>query len=350
MPRTLRVLIVEDNPADAELVLRELRRASYDPQWERVDSEADYVARLEPGLDVILSDYTMPNFSGRRALTLMQERGLDLPFIIISGTIGEDLAVEVMRQGAADYLLKDRLARLGPAVAMAVEKYRLRKENEKAVEALRQSEYKYRQLFESLNEAAFLIECSSRRILDANLRAEELLGRPRAEILGMDEVKLFGSGKDGSAAGRLTDPVQTPRGQWLKFDIVRKDRETITVRASVTSLNLSGRPCVLALMGDLTSHAYLGEGIQMVMADEAGWLPGGLLSSMTQQIRSPMSGLVGVLDELLNEIPSTRREVVETGRNAAMSLLKLLEDSEESLRAGAGPAISQSFVERDHTA
>ena len=120
MPRTLRVLLAEDSPSDAELTVRELRKAGFSPEWHRVDTEADYIASLHPDLDIILSDYSMPQFGGIRALEILNERGLEIPFIIVSGTIGEDTAVAAMKNGATDYLLKDRLARLGPAVELAV--------------------------------------------------------------------------------------------------------------------------------------------------------------------------------------------------------------------------------------
>src|SRR4051812_8438711 len=112
MPRPLRVLLVEDRPTDAELVVRELRRAGFAPEWKRVDTEAAFAESLSPELDIILSDYDMPQFSGPRALELLREHDLETPFILISGTIGEDTAVAAMKKGATDYLLKDRLARL----------------------------------------------------------------------------------------------------------------------------------------------------------------------------------------------------------------------------------------------
>jgi signal transduction histidine kinase len=120
MALPLNVLILEDRPADAALMLHELRRAGFDPVWQRVETEADYLAHLHAGLDVILADYALPQFDALRALQLLQERGWDTPFLIVSGNIGEDRAVAAMKQGAADYLLKDRLARLGPAVARAI--------------------------------------------------------------------------------------------------------------------------------------------------------------------------------------------------------------------------------------
>lgn len=139
MPEPLNILLVEDHASDAELVLRELRRAGFEPVWERVQTKEEYCAKLRPDLQIILSDYAMPQFDGLTALKLLGERGLDIPFIIVSGTIGEETAVAAMKQGAVDYLLKDRLGRLGPAVIQALEQHRLRKERLRADEALRKA-------------------------------------------------------------------------------------------------------------------------------------------------------------------------------------------------------------------
>ena len=272
MKQPLRVLIAEDNPDDTELILRELRRAGFDPEWERVDTEAGYLGRLDPGLDIILSDCDMPQFSGSRALQLLRERGLDIPFIIVSGTIGEDSAVAAMKQGAADYLLKDRMARLGPAVVLALEQRRLHKESELAGEAMRQSEHKYRHVFESLSEAAFLIECASRRIVDANLCAENLLGRTRAEILGMDESELFPANESAESGHQLTNSaLQTARGQLEETALVTKDGRQIPVQISVAPVQLYGRSLVLALMTDITVRKRAEERVreQAAMLDQA---------------------------------------------------------------------------------
>ena len=140
MPKTLQLLIVEDNPADAELVLRELTRAGFAPQWSRVETEADYLAALKKAPDIILSDYSLPQFSGLRALELLQASGRDIPLILFSGTVGEDVAVEAMRLGAVDYLLKDRTVKLPSAVERALKEKQLRDERRQAAEALRESE------------------------------------------------------------------------------------------------------------------------------------------------------------------------------------------------------------------
>jgi signal transduction histidine kinase len=140
MPQPLKVLLAEDNPADTELVVRELHRAGFKPEWRRVDTEAAFLEHLHDGLDLILSDYQMPQFSGLRALELLKQSGLAMPFIIVSGTIGEETAVAAMKQGAADYLLKDRLARLGPAVSHALESSRLHAEHRNLEEQLWQAQ------------------------------------------------------------------------------------------------------------------------------------------------------------------------------------------------------------------
>ena len=112
----LRLLILEDRPTDAELMLRELRRAGYEPQWLRVETEAAFLTQLDQDWEIILADYHLPQFTGLRALELLRASGRDLPFILISGAIGEDKAVAAMKAGAHDYVMKDHLARLGPAV------------------------------------------------------------------------------------------------------------------------------------------------------------------------------------------------------------------------------------------
>jgi signal transduction histidine kinase len=131
MSHRTQILIVEDNPLDAELLIAELQRCGFEFEWNRVDTESDYLSALDAGPDLVLSDYELPSFNGLRALQLLKESPTsDTPFILISGTIGEELAVDAMRRGATDYLLKDRIGRLGTAVQRAlqgVREYRERK-------------------------------------------------------------------------------------------------------------------------------------------------------------------------------------------------------------------------------
>ena len=122
MPRgTLRVLHLEDSELDHELAMAQLRRSGLAVSVERVEDEASFVAALEQPWDVILSDYNIPGFSGLKALDIVRGLGMSVPFILVSGEIGEDVAVSAMRNGASDYLLKANLARLAPAVEHAID-------------------------------------------------------------------------------------------------------------------------------------------------------------------------------------------------------------------------------------
>jgi len=160
--RALRVLVVEDSVRDAEIIVRELRSAEFDVDWTRVDSEAQYLAALETAPDLILCDYTLPQFDGLRAVDLLVARDLEIPFILVSGTVGEEKAVLSIQRGVDDYLLKDRLARLVPAVRRALEIRRTRRERKLAMVALQRSERAYRQLVHSLPVAVYTTDTSGR--------------------------------------------------------------------------------------------------------------------------------------------------------------------------------------------
>jgi two-component system cell cycle sensor histidine kinase/response regulator CckA len=131
MTTPLNVLIVEDSPNDAELLVNELQKSGFDPKWKRIETESDYRASLDSKISVIFSDFSLPQFSTIRALELLQESKLEIPFIIVSGTIGEERAVESMKAGATDYVLKDKIGRLGPVVKRALREIKERVERKR---------------------------------------------------------------------------------------------------------------------------------------------------------------------------------------------------------------------------
>lgn len=148
MRRALRVLLVEDSVDDAELLLAELRRAGFDPSWTRVETEKDFLSEIARLPDVILSDYSMPQFNGIRAAQLLKREKLDIPFILVSGTVGEDVAVEAMRHGATDYLLKDRTGRLGSAVERALREAQSNRDQKRAESALQAAQLQLQKTLE----------------------------------------------------------------------------------------------------------------------------------------------------------------------------------------------------------
>jgi PAS domain S-box-containing protein len=181
LPTPLRALIVEDVPADAELMCAQLQRDGYLVEWSRVDCELAFRKALDSRLDVILSDCNLPSFSGFIALEILRSSGLDVPLIIVSGTIGEETATELMRQGAADYVNKDRPIRLGMVVSRAMAEAKLRRDRAGAVDDLRRAEVRFRGLFES-NVIGIVVADQDGRILEANSYFLSLVGCTRADL------------------------------------------------------------------------------------------------------------------------------------------------------------------------
>jgi signal transduction histidine kinase/DNA-binding response OmpR family regulator len=180
MKKPLKLLMAEDSADDAELILAQLRRAGFEPEWRRVQTEADFLAELETLPDIVLSDYSMPQFSGLRAAELAKQSGKDIPFILISGTVGEEAAVEAMKHGASDYLLKDRIVRLGNAVERALEQKRLRDERWFREEELRWKTTLLEAQLESSLDGILVVDNKGEKILQ-NRRMEELWKIPPAK-------------------------------------------------------------------------------------------------------------------------------------------------------------------------
>jgi PAS domain S-box-containing protein len=251
MNTPLRVLILEDRPAEAELMLHELRRGGFEPDWQRVETEADYLATLDPALDLILADYNLPQFDGLRALAMLQERGLDIPFIIVSGVIGEDLAVSAMKQGAADYLLKDRLARLGPAAAQALEQERLRDEKRWA-----ETQLTYQaNLLENLGDAVISTDLEF-KVTSWNPAAETMYGWSAREVIGQPLNQLVSPEYFEITIEELIKDF-LDKGYWRgETSHKRKDGTRMHILASVSLVKDSrGKPVsAVAVNRDITER------------------------------------------------------------------------------------------------
>lgn len=244
----LHALVVEDSEEDTRLLVRELKHGNYEVTYERVETaETLRQALTRETWDIILCDFAFPRFSGQEALRIVKESGLDLPFIYVSGTIGEDVAVEAMKAGAHDYVMKNNLARLVPAVERELRDAGERMRHRLAEESMRVSEYKYRHLFENMGDAAFLVEEKSGRIIDTNRQAEVLLRRPRAEILGMNQELLFQPGTEGTADG-------IREGHDCEASVARKDGVAVPVQINASPVELYGRGFLMALFHDASER------------------------------------------------------------------------------------------------
>ncbi|HVU34531.1 MAG TPA: PAS domain-containing protein, partial [Opitutaceae bacterium] len=202
VPARLSVLFVEDDPLDAELLLTQLRAAGFEVSWRRVDTEPAFLEQLELGADLVLADYRLPAFSGLRALRLLRARDREMPFIMVSGSIGDESAAECIREGANDYVLKDRLGRLGAAVASAIESRRLQQT------LLREREL-MRTLIDQSPDPIYVKDRDSRFVL-ANAAVARmygvatpaaLLGRTDADFIPRELARSFRADEERVLAG-----------------------------------------------------------------------------------------------------------------------------------------------------
>ena len=228
MKTPLRVLIVEDSESDACLVVRGLEQADYDVDWVRVETGEELRAALaEKQWDIVLADYTLPTFSAPLALETVKATGQDLPFIIISGTIGEEAAVAALKAGAHDFMLKRQLSRLAPAVEREIREAAERRAHRSAAEHLARLEKEKLLLLESTGEGIFGMDCQGRCTF-MNPAAAAMLGCDPREAIGTAINRLVGSARvathepgDGSslAAGRRGDDETFSRADGSTFPV-----------------------------------------------------------------------------------------------------------------------------------
>ncbi len=250
----LNVLILEDRPPDAELILYELKRSGYDCVSNRVDTQNEYLDAIDELPDIILADYSLPQFTAMQALRLLQERGYDIPFIVITGTISEEAAVETMKQGASDYLLKDRLSRLGQAVERALTQKALRDQKRKADEALRLSEDKFSKAFRISPDAISITRFSDSSYIEINEGFTHLTGYKPEEVLGktglvvsiwanMDEHQSF------ILSIQLCNQVSNMEGVFKN-----KQGKVWIGLISARIIEVNREPCVISIIRDITER------------------------------------------------------------------------------------------------
>jgi PAS domain S-box-containing protein len=267
MSTPLKVLIVEDSESDARLMVRQLERAGYAPVWERVETaEAMRTALGEQAWDLILADYFLPQSSAEQALAILHASGQDLPFIVVSGTIGEDVAVAMMKAGAHDYLLKNNLARLAPAVERELREAESRRQHRRAEDALRESEAKFR----ALTEESLVGVCAIQdgRFQYVNAALAHILGYTSEEPLALPAVAETVAEEDRALVAENIHRQVVGETKVLRYEFtaVRKNGDRRRMEMLGTATTLAGRPAVLGTALDITERKQAEEQIRELAA------------------------------------------------------------------------------------
>ena len=250
MARPLRVLIIEDSPEDAAIVLRELKRAGYDVLHERVDTEAGLLAALEhQPWDIVLSDFSMPEFNGLHAFELIKEREIEIPFIFVSGRIGEDRAAEAMKRGASDYILKDKLARLAPAVERELRDSEVRRQRRQMALALEESEQRFRAIIENALDVIVVLDTGGTfRLVSPS--AQTQLGYAPEELQGQSALALVHPEDVPRVQATLAEVLQAP-GNTARTEFRHRHKDGSWRHFEVIGKNLLAMPAIGGLLGIL---------------------------------------------------------------------------------------------------
>jgi PAS domain S-box-containing protein len=252
MSNPLRVLIVEDSADAAALLLLELRRGGYSVTFEQVDTPAAMEAALDQhAWDIVVADHAMPYFSAPAALTLLQRRGLDLPFIIVSGTIGEEVAVLAMKAGAHDYIMKDKLARLTPVIERELREAEVRRERRRALAlATRLS-----RILENSSNEIYVFDDASLHFVQVNQGAQRNLGYTMEELERMTPLDLMPELSAAQFAESL-QPLRAGTREQVVFETVqrRKNGSTYPVEVRLHCSPAETPPICAAIILDISER------------------------------------------------------------------------------------------------
>jgi two-component system, cell cycle sensor histidine kinase and response regulator CckA len=333
MSGALRVLMVEDSPTDAKMMARELHRLDREVRFERVETAETMRAALRgQEWDAIISDWALPKFSAMEALSCVKELALDVPFIVVSGTVGEETAVEAMRAGASDYVLKDNLTRLVPAIEREIAQRQGREAGRRTQDALRSSEARFIRLWES-GIVSISIGVFLGAVHDANDSFLRTVGRSQIELqLGKIQWEAM-TPPEWKHADEVAIQLLQSQGfapAWEK-ELIRKDGERVPVLVGAAMLDY---PMCIAVMTDLTKRkraeqALLATENQLRLAQKMeaiGSLAGGVAHDFNNILSVILSYAGLLLGDLVPDDPmrESLEEIRQAGQRAAALTRQLL--------------------------
>jgi two-component sensor histidine kinase len=325
----IRVLIVDDSEDDALLIIRKLKNEGHESEFKRVDTASAMRAALESGTwDTIICDYVMPSFSAPDALNILKESGRDLPFIVVSGVMGEETAVAMMKAGAHDYIKKDALARLAPAVEREIKEAVVRAERRKAEEALRASlrekdvllKEVHHRVKNNMQVISSLLSLQSRYIKDE--AAAEVFREGRSRIRSMSLVHEMMYRSKDMARINFDDYIRELATQLFRFYGISETRIRMITDVEGVSFGLDiAVPCGLILnelLSNALKHAFpddrngevritlqtMGEEISLSVADNGVGLPEGIDFRNTESLGLQL--VINLARQLVGEVSLDR--------------------------------------------
>jgi PAS domain S-box-containing protein len=353
MSKNLRVLIVEDSPDDAVLLVRELRRSGYDVISERVETREEMRAALtKQTWDLVLADFNMLDFNGIEALTLLKATGLDIPFIIISGSIGEDLAVAAMKAGAHDYLMKGKIARLIPSIERELRDAEIRDQRRRAEEALQYSEARKRAIVNAALDSIITVDHEG-HIIEFNPAAEKTFGYNGRDVIGKPLTDFIipllspDSHRDGLNRYMATCESQL-LGKRIEMTAIRADGKEFPAELAITRISKAGPPMFSAYIRDLTEQKaqedtrrrsqQLEE--QNIRMQEANRLKSEFLANMSHELRTPLNAIIGfstlMYDGKVGPVCDQHKEYLGDIISSSSHLLQLINDVLDLAKIEAG--------------
>ncbi len=252
----LKILLLEDLETDAELIKRQVSKAGLVFDAHLVDNREDFVKELnEWRPDLILADYCLPTFDGLAALRVAKADDPDVPFIFVSGAIPEDIAIEAVREGAHDYVFKDRMSRLASSITAAMEKLQEHRRRKRAEEQLRESEERYRHLVE-LSPVGIFVHRNS-EILFANRAAANVVGLEPEELVGRDFFDFLEPAYQALIMGRLRRLGDASQQPLVETSCRRSDGTMVRVEATAVHIPYRGEQAVLSIIRDISEKKRL---------------------------------------------------------------------------------------------
>ncbi|MFZ3138769.1 MAG: PAS domain S-box protein [Thermodesulfovibrionales bacterium] len=263
MSNILKILHLEDNPNDVELVRETIISQGIDVEMIVADTRSVFVDALEKGnYDLILADYTLPSFDGLSALDIVREKFSQLPFIFVTGTMGEEKAVETLKRGATDYVLKNNLSRLVPSIMRALREAQEHIDRKKAQEALEESEERFKAVFDNAVDGILLADVENKKFLLNNSMICQMLGYTEEE---MKELAVKDIHPEAALPSVIEQFEKQTRGDFKLAKgtpMMRKDGSVFYADINAFPITLSGKTYLVGIFRDITERKEAEEEIQ----------------------------------------------------------------------------------------